>query len=97
MPGDRSPEYRRLAAECLVLARESSDSRVGASLAYMAQNWLDLAELAERHADSRSLRHCAIAAAIGAELKFMYGLPHSLPPHFLALLAQLNNENQSDG
>jgi hypothetical protein len=64
----------------------------------MAQNWLDLAELAERHADGRSLRHCAIAArhcaiaaAIGAELKFMYGLPHSLPPHFLALLAQLNN------
>jgi hypothetical protein len=68
-----------------------------ASLAYMAQNWLDLAELAEDHADSRSLRRRAIAAAIGAELKFMYGLQHSMPPHFLSLLAQLNPENQSDG
>ena len=97
MPGDRSREYRRLAAECLALAHESSDSKVGASLVSMAQNWLDLAELAERNADNRSLRHRAIEAAIGAELKIVYGLPHSLPPHFLALLAQLNTENHGEG
>jgi hypothetical protein len=97
MPGDRSREYRRLAAECLALARGSSDSRVRASLLSMAQNWLDLAELPERNAYSLSLRYRAIQAAIGAELRFMYGLPHSLPPHFLALLAQLNAENHSEG
>ena len=97
MPGDRSQEYRRLAVECLVLARESSNSKVGASLVSMAQNWLDLAELTEYNADSRSPRRRAIAAAIGAELKIVYGLPRSLPPHFLALLIQLNTENQSEG
>ena len=74
-----------------------SNSKVGASLVSMAQNWLDLAELAERNADNRSLRHRAIEAAIGAELKIVYGLPHSLPPHFLALLAQLNTENHGEG
>jgi hypothetical protein len=63
----------------------------------MAQNWLDLAEVSEHSADRGPFCTAPIKAAIGAELKILYGLPHSLPPHFLALLAQLNTENHSEG
>jgi hypothetical protein len=90
MRDDRWREYRRLAAECLALARLNSGSEASATLLSMAQK----PDHAERNADSRSLRYRAIQAAIGAELKIMYGLPDSLPPRFLALLGQMNTENE---
>jgi hypothetical protein len=99
MPCDRPREYRRLAAECIASARDASDAQRRASFADMAQRWIDLAELAE-HDPYQSLRRRAIQAAIGDELKSLYWLSHSMPPHFLALLANLNaaeNKVQNGG
>jgi hypothetical protein len=48
MPDDRSQEYRRLAAECMELARRGSDLQVRAALVIMSQRWFEQAELAER-------------------------------------------------
>jgi hypothetical protein len=97
MAGPRSEEYRRLAAECLTMARESSDDNIRPSLAEMAQRWLDLAELAEHGAWNKSMRRVEIQAAIGDGLRKLYRLSPSLPPHLLALLAQLNAENTRNG
>jgi hypothetical protein len=94
MPGDRSREYRRLASGCLALARQNSDLQARASLLIMAQRWLDLAELAEHNAYNRSLQRLAVQAAIGEELKALCGPSRRLPPHLLALLAQLNAEER---
>ena len=60
MLADRSQEYRRLAAECMELVRQASDLQVRATLVIMSQRWLEQAELAERDALDRSLRHLAI-------------------------------------
>jgi hypothetical protein len=45
--GDRSRERRRMAAECLAVAKQTSDSGIRVSFVEMAQRWLDLAELSE--------------------------------------------------
>ena len=92
MAGDRSRELRRLAAECLTLARQTSDDRARASLLAMAQTWLDLAEFHQR-----SVHHHVVRTTIGKELESLYRLPHCLPPHFLALLAQLSTASKDDG
>jgi hypothetical protein len=69
MSGDRSRERRRLAAECLELAKRTSDVRARASLVEMAQRWLELAELCEHDAWNHTLRLRALQAAIGKELQ----------------------------
>jgi hypothetical protein len=97
MAGDRSRVRRRLASECLALARDTSDLQIRSSLLDMAQKWLDLAELCEHDAWNRSLRRRAIQSAIGKELQFLYGLPQPLPHRFLALLVQMNAEQDGDG
>jgi hypothetical protein len=97
MPGDRSREHRRLATECLTLARQTSDAKIRASLLEMAQRWLTLAELAEQDAYTLSLRRRAILAAIGEELKTLYRMSHCIPPHLLALLAQLKAASEKNG
>jgi hypothetical protein len=97
MASHRSEEYRRLAAECLAMAQQSSDNNLRPSLAEMSQRWLDLAELAEHGAWNKALRRRAIQAAIGDGLKKLHRLSPSLPPHVLALLAQLNVENTRNG
>jgi hypothetical protein len=43
MAYDRSQDRRQIAGECLVLARQTSDLSVRASLLDMAQKWLELA------------------------------------------------------
>ena len=48
MSDDRSRERRRLAAESLALAKDTSDTDVRAFLLAMAQKWLDLAEQDEQ-------------------------------------------------
>jgi len=94
MLGDRSRERRRMAAECLALARQVSDSGVRASLLEMAQKWLDLAELSDHDGWNEALRLRALEAAIGQELRALYELPHKLPHRLLTLLMQLNTETE---
>jgi hypothetical protein len=40
---DRSDEFRKAAADCVALARTTSDPRTRASLLTMAQKWYDMA------------------------------------------------------
>ena len=96
MLGDRSRERRRMAAECLALARQISDSGLRASIVEMAQKWLDLAELSDHEKWNNGLRLRAVEAAIGRELRSLYELPHKLPHRHLALLMQLNAETNTD-
>jgi hypothetical protein len=74
-----------MAAECLAVARQTSDSGVRASLVEMAQKWLDLAERSEYDGWNESLRLRALEAAIGQELRALYELPQALPHRLLTL------------
>jgi hypothetical protein len=62
MAGDGSLEMRRLASECLALARQSSDPLVRFSRLDMAQKWIDFAELSEHDPWNDALRRRAIQA-----------------------------------
>jgi hypothetical protein len=79
-----------MAAECLAVARHTSDSGMRASLVEMAQKWLDLAERCEHDGWNESLRLHALEAAIGQELQVLYRMPQNLPHRLLTLLMQLN-------
>jgi hypothetical protein len=96
MSGDRSRERRRMAAECLAIAKQTSDFRVRASLIEMAQKWLDLAERSEHDGWNEALRLRALEAAIGQELRAVYELPQRLPHRLLTLLIQLNAQTDTD-
>jgi hypothetical protein len=96
MSGDRSQERRRLAAECLAAAKQTSDARPRASLLEMAQRWLDLAELCEHDAWNQPLRLRALQAAIGKELHVHYELPQQLPHRMLTLLMQLPGQSDAN-
>jgi hypothetical protein len=85
-----------MAAECLAVARQSCDSGVRASLVEMAQKWLDLAERSEHDGWNESLRLRALEAAIGQQLRALYGLQHTLPHRLLSLLMQLNAQAEAD-
>jgi len=65
MASDRSREARRLASECLALARQTSDPLARTSRLDMAQKWIDLAELSEHDPWNDALRRRVIQAAIG--------------------------------
>jgi hypothetical protein len=93
MTGDRSQGYRRYAAECLTLAQRATDDRVRASLLAMSERWL---ELARRREQSASGGH-VIRAAIGRELNTLWQVSHCLPPHMLALLAELTAAQENNG
>jgi hypothetical protein len=95
MAGNQSRERRRLASECLALARETSDVQAHMSLLDMAQRWLDLAEISEYNDWNQSLRRRAIQATIGEGLRKEYDLPQELPQRLLALLNQLNAEQDA--
>jgi hypothetical protein len=87
MPVDRSEECGRLAADCLVTARQTSDLKIRVFLVEMAQKWLDRVDFADRqNAD----QHRVIQEAIGDQLRQLHRLTNALPPHLLALLATLN-------
>jgi hypothetical protein len=90
MAGDRSRELRRFAAECLALARQTSDLRVRASLLEIAQKRIDLAELGEHDTSNEALRLRALQAAIGEKLRVQFALPRELPHRILTLLVQLD-------
>ena len=90
MTGDRSREMRRLASECLALARQTSDPLVRISRLDMAQKWIDLAELSEHDPWNDALRRRAIQGAIGLKLRYLYDVSPDLPHHMLTILMQLN-------
>jgi hypothetical protein len=73
MSGDRSRTRRQLAEDCLALAKQSSDSKVRASLLAMAQKWLDLANdesgSHELDAWNKTFYHRAIQTKIGKEFR----------------------------
>lgn len=96
MSGDWSRERRRMAAECLAVAKQTSDARIRASMVEMAQKWLDLAELSEHDGWNEALRLRALEAAIGQELRALYELPYKLPHRLLTLLMQLNAQADTD-
>jgi hypothetical protein len=77
-------------AECLTLARQTSESRVRTSLLEKAQKRLDLAELCEHDAWNESLRLRALQVAVGQELRAQHKLPQELTHQILTLLLQLN-------
>ena len=93
MSDDRSRERRRLAAECLALAKDTSDTDVRAFLLAMAQKLLDLAEQDERDNWEKVIRLRAIQSEIGRALRANYVLPREVPHRILTLLMQLNDGN----
>jgi hypothetical protein len=94
MSGDRSRKRRWFAAECLALAKQSSDLKVRASLLAMAQKWLDLANdefvSHELNAWNKTFYHRAIQTKIGQGLRAQYDLSPDLPQPILTLLTQLD-------
>jgi len=96
MAGDRSRELRRFAAECLTLARQTSDLQVRAALLEIAQKRIDLAEGSEHDAWNEALRLRAFQAAIGEQLRAQYELPRELPHRILTLLMQLKEQSNAD-
>jgi hypothetical protein len=81
---------RRLAAECLALARQTSDPLARISRLDMAQKWIDLAELAEHDPWNGALRRRIVQAAIGHKLRDLYAISPDVPHHMLTILMQLN-------
>jgi hypothetical protein len=90
MAGDRSQEMRRMASECLALARQTSDPLVRFPRLELAQKWIELAELSEHDAWNDALRRRAIQAAIGLKLRDFYEASPDLPHYMLTILMQLN-------
>jgi hypothetical protein len=81
---------RRLASECLALARQTSDPLVRISRLDMAQKWIDLAELSEHDPWNSAFRLRAVQAAIGQNLRDLYNASPDIPHHMLTILMQLN-------
>src|SRR5258708_4957997 len=97
MSGDRSRARRRLAAECLAMAKQASDANNRAFLVEMAWKWLDLAELDEWDNWQKALRLRAIQTEIGEGLRSSYEIPKELPDQLLTLLMQLNAQQDRKG
>jgi len=97
MSGDWSCERRRLEAECLALAKQSSDTKVRASLLEMAHKWHELPDFGS-HQDvwTKTFYHRAIQRKIGQELRAQYELPKELPHRILTLLAQRNAQHDEE-
>jgi hypothetical protein len=85
-----------LAAECLALAKQTSDVPARAFLLEMAQKWLESAERSEHDGWNESLRLRALEATIGLELQAFYELPQDIPHRLLTLLMQLNADGGTD-
>jgi hypothetical protein len=88
MLGAQTRKYRRLAAECLWLARGASSPETRARLVDVAQRWLDLANLDAGIEAAEQLD--TVQAVIGAELRSLYRLPRSMPARLRDLLARLD-------
>jgi hypothetical protein len=93
VPGDWSCERIRLEAECLALAKQSSDMKVRASLLKMAQKWHEFADFgSNQDVWTKTFYHRAIQVKIGQELRATYDLPQEISHRMGTLLVQLNDQ-----
>ena len=94
MPDDRGRARRKLAAQCLAIARQTADLKLRASLLTMAQRWLSLANAefnpGEPDLWDRTFYHFEIQAKIGRELQSYFEVPYQLPLQLSALLMQFD-------
>jgi hypothetical protein len=80
---------RRLASECLALARQTPDPLVRISRLDMAQKWIDLAELSE-HTRGTAPSACELFKRRSGKLRDLYNASPDVPHHMLTILMQLN-------
>jgi hypothetical protein len=100
MWADRSLEQRRLAVEFMATARLITDSNIRASILALAQKWLDLAIRASNQPEAFDRAACLrdIQKNIGQRLRANYDLPQELSDRMLALLMQINaQQNEESG
>jgi hypothetical protein len=79
------------------MAKQAGDTNNREFLVEMAWKWLDLAELDEWDNWEKALRLRAIQTKIGHELRAQYDLPQEFPHRILALLMQLNAQQDRKG
>ena len=77
-----------MAAQCLALARQTTDLTDRAFLLEMAQKWFQLAEFGW---EATLLR--AVQAEIGERLRAQYHLPVDLPEDIFMLLQRLDERH----
>ena len=102
MWADRSreqSEQRRLAAEFMATARLITDSNIRASILALAEKWLDLAKRGSGQPEALDRAACLrdLQTKIGQRLRANYDLPQELSDRMLALLMQLNAQQDGNG
>ena len=100
MWADRSREQRRLAVQFMATARLITDANIRASILALAQKWLDFAERGSDRPEAFDRAACLrdIQTKIGQQLRANYDLPQELSDGMLALLMQLNaQQNEESG
>jgi hypothetical protein len=78
------------------MAKRASDANGRAFLVETAWKWLDLAERDEWDNWEKALRLRAIQTQIGRELRAQFDLPQEMPHRILALLMQLNAQQDEE-
>jgi hypothetical protein len=87
-----------MAAQCLSFAQQTPDVQLRCCLLAIAQKWLDLDnEETDRRRNTSAALYRLIQTIIGQELRGKFGAPADLPHQMLALLMQLNNDNEHNG
>jgi hypothetical protein len=90
MADDRADEPRKLSAECLAKAQQTSDLNLRAPLLGMAQRWLDLAHGEFNPAELDVWNYYLIQTKIGHELKTYFELTQGVPRVIADLLVQVD-------
>src|ERR1700730_19229602 len=101
MWADRSreqSEQRRLAAEFMATARLITDSNIRASILALAEKWLDRAKRGSGQPEALDRAACLrdLQTKIGQRLRANYDLPQELSDRMLALLMQLNAQQDDE-
>jgi hypothetical protein len=94
MQDDQARNRRKLATECLIAARQSTDPDLCAVFLGMAQKWLDPAngDFDPSHPDDldRAIYRQIIRANLGRELQSRFGISRDLPQQMMTLLIRLD-------
>jgi hypothetical protein len=92
-------QYTQMAAACEAWAKNISDLAQQCAFKRAAQNWR---ERAVQEQESRPFRHWEprvdyreMQIKIGRELQAQFDLPNDMPHQILALLMQLNNDEDA--
>jgi hypothetical protein len=98
MSADRSREQRRVAAEFMATASLITDSNIRASILALAEKWLDLAKRGTDQPEALDRAACLrkIQTKIGQQLRANYDLPQELSDRMLALLMELNAQQNEE-